>query len=125
METTKTFTISILGEASAKPYNGQFTVKTTLTRAERFAADVRRREILGPNGGEAAVELQLEAAMLGQLAVRVVSGPAWWEQSDRGLKLEDLNVLVEIYNLTRAKEEEAAEELKKQAEEALSQISKK
>lgn len=119
METTKKFDLSSLGETTGKPFNGSFVIKTVLTRAERFEADRRRREILGTNGAEALPDLQLEAFMLGQLAVRVVEAPDWWKMSGSGQLLEDANIIAEIWKLTREKEDEAKAELKTKAEAAL------
>jgi hypothetical protein len=124
METTAKFSVNIVGETTGKPFFGSFTVKTVLTRGDRFIADQRRRELLGPNSQDALPDLQLEAFMHGQLMVRVVESPEWWRQSDYGRNIEDANVIVELFNLVREKEDQAKEDLKKSAEEALTKISK-
>ncbi len=125
METTSKFSVNIVGEQTGKPYSGSFTVKTVLTRGDRFLADQRRRELLGTNPSDALPDLQLEAFMHGQLLVRITEAPAWWSQSNAGRDIEDANVIVELFNLARAKEDEAKAELQKSAKEALEKIAKK
>jgi hypothetical protein len=122
VETTKSFTINAIGETTGRSYSGKFTVKTVLTRADRFEADRRRRELLGPNGAEAMPDLQLESFYLGQLAVRIVEAPEWWKDSSNGLNVEDANLIKELSELTFAKEQEAREELKKEAAAALAKM---
>lgn len=124
METTAKFSVNIIGESTGKPFAGTFTAKTVLTRGDRFLADQRRRELLGPSAQEALPDLQLEAFMHGQLMVRIVESPEWWRQSDYGRNLEDANVIIELFNLVREKEDQAKDELKKTAEEALAKIAK-
>lgn len=125
METTVKVSINTLGDQTGRNYTGTFTFRTVLTRGERFVSDQRRREILGPNSEQAMSDLQLEAFMLGQLFVRVVESPEWWSKSNGGLNLEDGNVISELFNVAMSKEKEYKEELQKQAEAALKQMSKK
>jgi hypothetical protein len=124
METTAKFSVNIIGESTGKPFAGTFTAKTVLTRGDRFVADQRRRELLGAGAQDALPDLQLEAYMHGQLMVRIIESPEWWKQSEYGKNLEDANVIVELFNLVREKEDQAKESLKKTAEEALSKIAK-
>lgn len=124
METTAKFSVNIIGESTGKPFAGTFTTKTVLTRGDRFIADQRRRELLGPQAQEAMPDLQLEAYMHGQLMVRILESPEWWKQSDYGKNLEDANVIIELFNLVREKEDKAKEDLKKNAEAALTKIAK-
>lgn len=124
METTAQFAISETGDESGRAYSGTFKVKTLLDRRDRFAADERRRSILGADGGNALVGLQEEAFILGQLYVRIIESPQWWKDSNSGLLLEDGNVIVRLYELSVAEENRRRESLRGQAEDALKKIGK-
>jgi hypothetical protein len=124
MNTTKKIQLSTVGRYTGKSYSGSFEVKTVLCRNDHFEADRRRRDILGANGKDALDALKLEAFQLGQLYVRVVSGPKWWTDSESGRFLEDFNVNDELYNLATAAEDEAQAELQAEAKSALEQLAK-
>lgn len=125
METTATFTVNEIGEETGMPYSGEFKIKTTLTRMDRFIADRRRRELLGgDNPDQAAPVLQSDAFMLGQLAVRVLAAPKWWTDSLGGTLLEDGNVIDKVFEMAIIKEKERKDQLKKQAQEALDKLAK-
>src|SRR5271168_5160767 len=108
METSATFSISTTGKTTGQPFAGEFTVKTVMTRRDEFYADQERRRIVGPSpeNTPAPVGLQGEAYMLGQLRARITAAPDWWKNSDAGLDLQDVNVIVEIFELALAKEKE-------------------
>lgn len=128
METTATFSVKIIGEDTGHPYDGDFTVKTILTRRENFYADEQRRLIIGPVSNPLMIpsNVQGEAYMTAQLMVRVIKAPKWWTDSNSGLDLQgDENVLGEIYKLAMDKETERKEALKKSAEVSLDKITKK
>lgn len=126
METTVTFDINEIGEETGTPYTGLFTVKTILTRQDRFGADRERRRILGgDNPDQAMPGLQGEAFMLGQLSVRVVDAPKFWKDSLGGLLLEDGNVIGRVFEIAIAKENERREKLQKQSGEALTKLAGK
>lgn len=111
MDTNAQFSINLTGSESGTPYFGPFTVKTLLSRRERFIADEARRVTLGLNATTALDELQKEAYILGQLSVRIVTAPDWWTKSNNGHDLPDGNVIAEIYNQAIAKEKERKDKL--------------
>lgn len=125
METTVEFSVNEIGSDTGNPYVGKFKVKTILTRKDRFAADERRRMLLGASAGEALLPLQEEAFVLGQLYVRVVDGPKWWNDSDFGANLEDGNVIARLYELAVGKEKERRDQIRKEAEKAVKKIASK
>jgi hypothetical protein len=125
METTATFTINTTGEDTGRVYSGKFKVKTILSRRDNFVADERRRMILGTNPTQAAPALQGEAYILGQLFVRIIEAPKFWQDSDNGLDIEDANVIGEIFKLTIEKQEELKNSVKDEAEKAVKNLSKK
>ena len=124
METTQKFSVSLIGEDTAQPFNGDFVVKTVLTRRELFLADERRRIILGMVPAGVPASISGEAYMLGQLHVRIVSAPDWWNKSEGGLDIADANVIGEVFRLALEKEEERKKALQENSKAALDKISK-
>lgn len=98
METTDTFSVNIVGEESGNTYTGTFKVKTLISRRDAFAADEKRRLVIGSNPMNALSVLDAEAFMIGQLMVRVLESPQWWKDSSGGLDMDDGNVTSEIFN---------------------------
>lgn len=125
MDFTDTFTIHATGEVTGQVYTGTFVVKTVLTRADAFAADQRRREILGSNSNDALEALKLEAFMLGQLYVRIIKAPPFWENSQYGLLLEDFNIINLLFQKCMEAANKHQENMKKRAQEALESLRKK
>lgn len=125
MISSDVFSVNIVGEDSGRIFIGDFTVKLSLTRADRFKADQLRREILGssPDGQEPLPAMQTEAFILGQLSVRIIKAPTWWEESNNGLELEDYNVIITLYDKVLELEEKKRKEIKKESEKALKQLS--
>ena len=126
MISSEVFSVDVKGE-SGKTYVGNFTVKMTMTRAERFRADQIRREILGPSpvGQEAPPALQTEAYVLGQLAIRLLDAPDWWVSARNGLDIEDYNVILTVYDKVLSLDEKKAEKLNEKAKDAVNELSNK
>lgn len=125
METTAQFSINETGTKSGRLFSGSFTVKTLLTRADQFAADQKRREILGPGGQEALEGLRLEAFMLGQLSVRIVKAPQFWEDTNQGLNLEDFNIIQILFDKCIELEGQRSAALQQEAKQALERMAGK
>lgn len=125
METTVKLSFSAVGNQTGSPYNGDFVVKTNITRREAFVADERRRLLLGPNATNVPASVNGEAYMFGQLSVRIVDGPDWWKNSDSGLDLQDENIAPELFTLVMQKEEERQKDVKAKADKAVKELSKK
>lgn len=126
METTSTFSVSILGKDTGQVYNGEFTAKMVMTRRDAFRADEERRRVLGasPEGTFPAARLQGEAYIIGQLRVRLLTFPEWWKNSDGGLDLLDDNIADEILSMIISKEQEYKQKLSDQAEKAVAGLKK-
>jgi len=126
MDNTKCFNINVVGETSQKIFVGTFKVKRVLSRGERFLADERRRFILGANPESADIELSTEAAMLGQLFVRVLpnESPDFWKLSNAGLLFEDGNVIIAIFKEAMLAQKEYYEDIQKRADEATQRLAK-
>jgi hypothetical protein len=125
MDETATISLDVKGLVTGKRYEGNFTVKTKLTRRDAFSADQIRRQIIGPNQNEAIPDLILESFYLAQIKVRVIEAPKWWKDSVDGLELEDPNVAEELYKLAKAEEDGRRDAVLKEAEAAAEKLAKK
>ena len=105
------FAISEVGETTGEKFTGMFTVKRVLSKREESLADIRRRAILGPQPENSLSSVANDAYVLGQLAVRIVKAPKWWDESDGGLDLLDSNVLAKIFEETLKAEIEFRKEI--------------
>lgn len=124
METTKKISVNIIGTNSGNPYTGDVILKTIITREEGFIADAKRREILGPQAQDAIPDRQSEAFMLGQLFVRILEAPVWWNNTRFGRDLYDLNVIVHLWNAADEAEKARQEDVKAKATAALAEMGK-
>jgi hypothetical protein len=124
METTAIFNVSLVGEESGQPFNGQFKVKTLLTRRDRLRADEIRRELIGGKPEGASPSAAADAMVLSQLAVRIIESPQWWKDAGGGLDMADDNVLAEIFKIAIDEASKRAEALQKESEEALKKLAK-
>jgi hypothetical protein len=122
MNEIESVSLTVVGEGSQETFVCNFKVKTQLSRRDKFVADQRRRELLGPNPNDAMPQNQFEAFMLGEIFVRIVEPPDWWRACDFGANIKDANVVAAIYNAAVAKEDERKEALKKKSNEALSKM---
>lgn len=128
MDTLNTveFTISVIGDTTGETLRGTFRAKKRLTHLDRLRRDQVRRELLGQISPESASsEAQSLAIGLADLRVRLVEMPSWWTDSDNGLKLEDENVLVKVYESAQKVEKEAREAIQKAAEAATAELKEK
>lgn len=125
MKFTDSFSINEIGKTSGRLYTGTFEVKLVLTRADQFAADRRRREILGPNPDDALAALKLEAFMHGQLSVRVLKAPQFWTDSNGGLLLEDFEIVQLVYDQAVELEQARIESIRKETEETLKSLAQR
>ena len=105
-----------VGETTGERYTGTFRIKRILTQREEFLADLRRRSILGPNPENAIVAIVNNAFTLGQLSVRIIEGPSWWNPNEDdvgGLDMLDMNILASLFEeCMRADAEWRAEDLR-------------
>jgi hypothetical protein len=115
MDLTKEIVIDMIGGESGLRRSGKFKVKTLLTRRDRFAADEARRRIVGVMADQALPALQEEAYVLGQLQVRIIEAPDWWQKANSGLDLEDGDVIAKLFAEAVAAEQERRDGLVGQA----------
>lgn len=94
-----------------KKYDGQFTVNCLLSMRQKHILELEKTRLLG-NYANPTDELAGIAVILANLRSRIVSGPTWWEQSDGGYNLTDIDVLTVLYNKVIAAESEWRTKLK-------------
>lgn len=94
-----------------KKYDGQFTVNCLLNMRQKHLLELEKTRLLGnyPNPTD---ELAGIAVILANLRGRIVNGPTWWEQSDGGYNIADIDVLTALYNRVIAAEAEWRTKLK-------------
>lgn len=125
MRTESTFSINIKGDDSGDSYKGKFRVLTLMSRRDVFAADEIRRRIIGLMGDMAPPALVTEAFMIGQLQIRIVEAPQWWEDSEGGEILADKNLIIELFKECMKAEEDRRSKLKTDSEAAKKRMRKK
>ena len=124
MKTSEVFSVNIVGANTKRVYTGEFTTKTTTTMKDEFASDLKRRQVIGPSpdGTPPSANLQWQAYMIGQLFVKLTDAPKWWQDSNGGLDLEDMNVITEVYNAVLEAEDKVIKALDAESEEALEKL---
>ena len=94
-----------------KKYDGQFLVHCVLNMRQKHVLELEKTRLLG-NYTNPTDELAGIAVILSNLRSRIVTGPTWWEQSDGGYNLADIDVLTSLYNKVIAAETEWRTKLK-------------
>ena len=91
-----TFYIDVVGDQTKEKFSGEFTYNRpnlrTISEISKFKARL--------DGGLSNIEKETGFIhnMISQLRFTISAFPKWWEGSDFGLDLYDLNVVVEVYN---------------------------
>lgn len=127
-ELTSVFDVNMVGEESGTSYVGTFKVRTLLSRQQLARADMNRRLILGPlpEGSSAMPRVAADAFISGQLSVRVVEAPRWFENAGTGgIELFDTNVLEEIFRKSMEAEDDRRSKLNQKADAAAEKLKKK
>lgn len=94
-----------------KKYDGQFMVHCVLNMRQKHALELEKTRLLG-NYANPTDELAGIAVILSNLRGRIISGPSWWEQSDGGYSIMDIDVLTALYNKVLQAETEWRTKLK-------------
>lgn len=126
MKPDKTVFVKVVGEQTGETFEGKFLVKGSLVRRDSFRADAIRRDLLGPSPENTppAPSLQSEAYVTGQVAVRVLKGPKWWDESNLGQELEDSNVIMGIYEAILESDDKETKELVETSKKAADKLKK-
>lgn len=112
------FEVSIIGETTSKQFFGKFRCKEKLSLRDQLNIDKIRRELIGPNPLGADGDTAAIAAMVAELSVRLTEAPTFWTETKNGLDLEDLNVLLEVFQKAMEVQKAYMDEVKKDGEEA-------
>ncbi len=91
----KNITIDSVGEVTKTRWTGTFEVKAILSNADRFEVE-RIYSKLIPAGVEITDERKTEAGTIAELAVRVVSGPGWWQSTHGGQLMVEMTPLYDL-----------------------------
>lgn len=93
------FTIDEKGEETGKKFSGTFKYKRPNLRMD---SEIDKTKAL-LNGGLSGLseDIQDMHKILATLRHTIVEYPEWWEESDFGYELYDLNVVLKIYMETR------------------------
>jgi hypothetical protein len=109
-------TFHVVGDTTELTWAGEFTAKKRLSHRDHLTKDGVRRELLGGQPGTPTERALTTAMILSELRVRLLKWPAWWDACNKGLDLEDDNVLGVLWDEVNKVEGEAVEAKKKKAE---------
>jgi hypothetical protein len=90
-----TFTIDVRGSDTGQQFQGSFTYKRPNLRAKSNAAKLAAR--LNEDLKNLDEDTKLLHSILAELRFSLVQYPDWWQKSDFGLELYDVNVVFDIY----------------------------
>jgi hypothetical protein len=91
----KSFTLNSIGEITKQAWVGDFRIKCVLSHSDRFKIERIFSELLPP-GTDASKKASTDAAVLSELAVRVIDGPQWWKNANNGLMMVDMQPLYDL-----------------------------
>jgi hypothetical protein len=106
-----TFKISVKGTESGRTFEGEFTYRRPRIK-EQLEADKWRNKMAGDAKEEGTSFLY---TILSMLRFNIVQAPEWWDGSDKGMELYDLNVILAIYEEIKKFETKWREEIEKNA----------
>jgi hypothetical protein len=111
----KTVTIDCLGDVTKQRWTGSFEVKAILSNADRFEIE-RIYSKLMPVGTTPSEEQKIEASTIAELAVRVASGPSWWDSTRGGQLMAEMNPLYDLMQECSKAQKAWSDEVDKMAE---------
>jgi hypothetical protein len=107
------FDFNFVSELGNK-YDGQFTVRTVLDMKNKHVLELEKTRLLG-NFANPTDELAGISIMLATLRIKIVKAPEWWNQSDGGYSITDMDVLTKLYSMVQEAETEWRNKLKEKA----------
>jgi len=113
-EMTHGFKIAVVGTDSKRSFEGLFKY-----RRLRIKDRLESQRWYGKKVGDQKDNEELTSLynVLAMLRFGITDGPDWWEGTDKGLELYDLNVIWAIFEEVAKFENKWAEDLQKQADE--------
>jgi len=115
------FTVNIPVEGE-EPLRGKFRVKVKLSYKDILNMDSIRRQLLGPQGGEADGMAALIASSLAKIQVHTLESPSWWKSANNGLEFDDINVVLAVITEINKVEKDHVAALAKAAEDAVEKL---
>ena len=113
----RSFDLDVTGDTTGISYKGTFTVKCVLNMTGRHALELEKTRLMAdyanPSTGLAGIAIALSS-----IRAKIVVGPAWWKDSDKGSTIIDENVVMALYDECNKAETAWRDSLKKDAEEA-------
>jgi hypothetical protein len=89
-----TFTLSVKGSDTGQQFDGTFTYKRPNLKAKSQAAKLAAR--LNEDLKNLDEDTKFIHELVADLRYSLISFPEWWQKSDFGLELYDVNVIFEI-----------------------------
>lgn len=93
-----TFTVDVEGEVTGNRYTGSFTAICVPNQRQKAAAALLESEMLVSTKGDLSVldeNTRYFIKCIAQLQFRLIKFPTWWQESDGGRNLYDINPIVE------------------------------
>lgn len=106
----RTFSFETEGELTKRKYDGEFTVHAVLNMGLKHQLELEKT-ILQADTKSPTPGLRGIASVIAELRVRIIDGPEFWKQSLGGMRIEDENVIFELYDKVTAQEAEWRKEL--------------
>lgn len=112
----RTVILDSTGETSRQKWGGQFKVKAVMTNADRFALERKFADLMPKNTDHVTDMIKYKAATIAELSVKIVSGPRWWDDTDRGELMVDFDPLLDLLIKCNEATKDWNEELEKMVE---------
>lgn len=117
------FSVHVVGDTSGKTWTGDFEAKRKLAKIDQLKQDNYFRFYIGDSSPQfASPAAQSIAEVLSQLRVRLVKFPPWWTEEGFGERIEDDNLLKELYSKTMEAEREHLASLKAKVADAQNEL---
>lgn len=108
----RTFHFKSEGETTKRVYEGEFTVHALLNMGLKHQLELEKT-ILQADTKSPTAGLRGIATVMAELRVRIINGPEFWKQSAGGMRIDDENVLFELYDKVLEQESIWRDELEK------------
>lgn len=107
-----------------EPLRGKFKVKVKLSYRDILNMDAIRRQLLGPQGGDADGMAALISQGVAKIRVHALETPSWWRDADNGLDFEDINVVLTVLTELNKVEKDYLDDIQKAAGKAAEDLKK-
>lgn len=110
------------GDVNDEIYSGLFKIKAFLSPRDVLKIDEFRRSYLGQGAENASQDALATAQALAELNVRILESPQFWVDNQRGLDLEDQNIIATLWRAVQTHDQERTQAIlarKAEADKAL------